>query len=225
MELEKLPTQVVLSKVDANLRQVEGYNGYTIQANNITFLGIEEAVGLEVLDNELLHEEKYILEEQKQSALTQLEAIITQFPLDVFQVSPEKLAIYQRKQLLWNTWSQESIPQKPQTEWDLDWSQRPSFITNGFVLVSALNRQFKCFTAEHLWQTWGLNTALANDLDEQSEPLRTMTQYLIEEASDVESVLAAVSNFYLGLNKIITTFMTNKAQDLIDASGLEEVGS
>lgn len=160
------------------------------------------------------------LEQLRSSASAQVLTIIAAFPGQVFNASPEKLEIYERKQLLVNTWVGEGIPTKPQVEWDGDWSLRAEFVTNGYVPVEALGMQFRCTSAVDLWQTWKLNTALGNYLDEHSEPLRTRAQADVAAAKDAAAIEAIVGKFVADLSALPAAFVGTDAPALIAASGL-----
>lgn len=163
------------------------------------------------------------LDELKERAIAILLETISSLPAIVFNASQEKLAIYARKQALVNSWTGESVPTKPQVEWDGDWSQRSEYAENGWVAVEALGVRFQCETAMDLWKTWGLNTALANELDERSEPLRTRAQADIALATDEPEIQAIVTNFIAAINQLPVDFMQNIAPALITASGLTPV--
>jgi len=156
----------------------------------------------------------------KTAALDKILELLAAFPGQVFGATPEKLVIYERKQQLVNSWAGEDIPPKPQIEWGGDWSQRADFTTNGWVVVEAAGVSFKCSTAVDLWQTWRLNTALANYLDEQSEPLRTRAQADIQAAvsgADVESI---VTGFKDSIEALPGMFIANVLPGLVSESGL-----
>lgn len=156
----------------------------------------------------------------KRDANEKVLSTIDTFPLEVFKCSAKKLRIYERKQALVNSWGGESVPPKPQAEWDGDWSRRAEFTANGWVAVEALGMKFQCTSAADLWQTWRLNTALANYLDEMSEPLRTRAQADIATAVDEAAINAIVTQFTADIGSLPVAFMTSEAPALIAASGL-----
>jgi len=212
---------LILNEIDTRLRsEFKAYTGYTKFDDIITWHGITEAEAAPVVAAVEAEAETLALNAARAEAVAQILAALAAFPGQVFNAGPEKLAIYERKQALVNSWSGEGIPSKPQVEWEGDWSQRAEFTANGWVAAEALGRKFKCASAGDLWATWELNTALSNYLDEQSEPLRTRAQADIAAATDAAAVQAVAAQFAAALAALPTAFVSTAAPGLIAASGL-----